>query len=87
MTKSLRAWIFTILYRRCLDYLRGRRRSFELLKKIERESARPRLVNPGPSGRPGGLPSPFLQSLSLRERTAVCLWANEGYTSGEISEV
>ncbi len=36
---------------------------------------------------PAPLPSKLLESLSPRERTALCLWANEGYTAKDISEV
>jgi RNA polymerase sigma-70 factor (ECF subfamily) len=86
-TKSFRTWFYTILYRRCLDYLKRRRRSFELLKKAEKETIRvqPTAANPEPPVQ--SLPSDLLERLNARERTALCLWANEGYTAGEISEV
>ncbi len=46
----------------------------------------------GPAGNPRSashepLPSALLRGLSPRERTALCLWANEGYTARDISEV
>ncbi|MEW5900091.1 MAG: RNA polymerase sigma factor [Acidobacteriota bacterium] len=87
MAKSFKTRIFTILYRRCLDYLRRRRRSFELLRKMEREAPQLQPANPSSFARPSKLPAPFLQRLNPKERTALCLWANEGYTSREISEV
>ncbi len=87
MSKSLKTWLFTILYRRCLDYLRRRRRSFELLRKMERETSRFEPANPGPAARPGNLPALVLRRLNPRERTALCLWADEGYTGREIAEV
>jgi len=44
--------------------------------------------NPGPDpGGPVPLPSRFLKTLSPKERTALCLWANEGYTARDLSEV
>lgn len=46
----------------------------------------------GRGGNPGGndpepLPSALLAGLSPRERTALTLWANEGCTAKDISEV
>lgn len=86
-TKSFKTWFYTILYRRCLDYLRRRRRSLELLKKAGREAVlhQPAAANPDPPGQ--SLPSDLLERLNARERTALCLWANEDYTAAEISEV
>jgi RNA polymerase sigma-70 factor (ECF subfamily) len=87
MSRSLKTWLFTILYRRCLDYLRRRRRAFELLRKVEREAPRFEPGNPRPAARSGNLPAPVLRRLNPRERTALCLWANEGYSGREIAEV
>lgn len=42
--------------------------------------------DPGPSD-PRPLPSALLASLSPKERTALCLWANEGYAAKDIAEV
>jgi len=86
-TRSFKTWFYTILYRRCLDYLKRRRRSFELLNKAGRETVLlpPAAANPGPPAQ--GLPSHLLERLNTRERTALCLWANEDYTAAEISEV
>ena len=39
------------------------------------------------SADPEPLPSALLTKLSPRERTALCLWANEGCTARDISEV
>lgn len=36
---------------------------------------------------PEPLPSRMLEVLSPRERTALCLWAYEGYTAKDISDV
>lgn len=87
MNKSFKNWVYTILYRRCLDQIRRRRRSAELVRKIGQETALATPANPGSSGRPRRLPSDLLEGLKTRERTALCLWANEGYSAQEISEV
>ncbi len=86
-SRSFKTWFCTILYRRCLDYLKRRRRSLELLKKVQREAAKlqPAAADPDPPAR--NLPSDLLERLNARERTALCLWANEGCTAGEISQV
>jgi len=82
--RSFSNWIYTILYRRCLDHLRKRRRAAEMVKKISRETVLSTPANPGPSR---SLPSVLLEQLKAKERTAIVLWANEGYTAREISEV
>jgi len=87
MNKSFSNWLFSILYKRCLDLLRKRRRFFDLYKKAKREAA-------GMASSPGLNPSTpnlhlhhLLERLSPKERTTLYLWAGEGYTSKEISEV
>ena len=86
-TKSFKTWFYTILYRRCLDYLRRRSRSLELLKKAGREAVLHQRAAANPAPPAQSLPSDLLERLNARERTALCLWANEDYTAAEISEV
>jgi RNA polymerase sigma-70 factor, ECF subfamily len=84
---SLRTWLFTILFRRCLDVLRKKRRfrSFFLRAAVE----------PPPStrdGRPaapesGGISNALLETLTSKERSALALWANEGLNSSEIAGI
>src|SRR4030042_2319781 len=85
--RSFKNWVYTILYRRCLDHLKRRRRSAELGKKMGRETLLATPANPGHSYPPRSLPSELLEVLKTKERTALCLWANEGCTAQEISEV
>jgi RNA polymerase sigma-70 factor (ECF subfamily) len=87
MNKSFKNWLYTILYRRCLDHLRRRRRSVELVRKMGRETALATPANPGSSEGPRRLPSELLERLKAKECTALCLWANEGFSAQEISEV
>jgi DNA-directed RNA polymerase specialized sigma24 family protein len=44
-------------------------------------------ANPGHSHPPRNLPFKLLEVLKAKERTALCLWANEGYTAREIGKV
>jgi RNA polymerase sigma-70 factor (ECF subfamily) len=85
--RSFKTWLLTIAYRRSLDMLRKRRRFTEFSTRARFEPAvAGRGGDPQPAD-PAPLPSKLLESLSPRERTALCLWANEGYTAKDISEV
>lgn len=82
-------WLFTILYRRCLDVIRKRKRSRRLVDKAKVEQA-----SAARGRRPAGeiaadrrLDPALLDGLSPRERTALSLWANEGYTALDIARV
>jgi len=55
-----------------------------MVKKVSRETDLATPANPGLSR---SLPSVLLEQLKAKERTALSLWANEGYTAREISEV
>ena len=85
--KSFSNWLFSILYKRCLDQLRKRRRFFVFLKKSKSEyeestgSLAPKFSKQNP------LPHKLLEKLSPKERSSLCLWAVEGYTGKEIAEV
>lgn len=85
--RSFKTWLLTIGYRRALDMLRKRRRFTEFAARArfepaatgERSAAGPAEAEP--------LPSRLLAALSPRERLALTLWANEGSTAKDISEV
>lgn len=67
--------------------IRKKRRFSEFSSRARHE---PAILEGGGSARPAlqePLPSALLQSLSPRERAALCLWANEGYSAKDISEV
>lgn len=86
-SRSFKTWLLAIAYRRSVDMIRKKRRFRDFASRAVFEQAP--AVNPG-HPRPGGpapLPSALLGKLSAKERTALCLWANEGYTAGDISEV
>jgi len=85
--RSFKIWFTTILYRRCFDQLRRRRRALALLRKVESDPAVLPAVAPAPSPSNRRLPASLLDRLNPKERTALCLWANDGYTAGEIAEI
>jgi RNA polymerase sigma-70 factor, ECF subfamily len=84
---SLKTWLFTILYRRCLDVLRKKRRFRAFFLRTA--------FDPPPSKRGGGPVAPesggisqaLLESLTAKERLALALWANEGLNSTEIAGI
>jgi RNA polymerase sigma-70 factor, ECF subfamily len=85
--RSFKTWLLTIAYRRSLDMLRAKRRFKEFSVKARFE---PDVVGRGGNPRPSDpepLPSALLERLSPRERTALTLWANEGYAAKDIAEV
>jgi len=85
--RSFKTWLLTIAYRRSLDMLRKKRRFTEFSVKARFEPAvAGQGGNPHPAD-PEPLPSKLLEALTARERTALCLWAYEGYTAKDISDV
>ena len=85
--KSFSNWLLSILYKRCLDQLRKRRRFFAFYKKAKGEAEESfRSPNSRPSTQNPHFHS-LLERLSPKERTTLYLWAGDGYTSIEIAEV
>ena len=85
--RSFRTWLFTILFRRCLDVLKRRRRARSLAAKAGAEPTHRLYVEPAESEGKRDLPRELLRRLSPRERTALALWANEGFTAAEIADI
>jgi RNA polymerase sigma-70 factor (ECF subfamily) len=85
--RSFKTWLLTIAYRRSLDMIRKKRRFAEFSARARYEPAPAVRPEAAGTGDPPPLPSRLLGTLSPRERTALCLWANEGYTAKDISEV
>lgn len=85
--RSFKPWLLTIAYRRSLDLVRKRRRFKNLEAHAKREAASA-LERRAPDPEiPSALPSKILETLSPRERIALCLWANEGYAAKDIAQV
>ena len=85
--RPFKTWLLTIAYRRSLDMLRKKRRFSEFSVRARFDPAFGGLgADPG-RGDPAPLPSKLLATLSPRERTALTLWANEGYAAAYIAEV
>lgn len=85
--KSFKNWILTILYRRCLDQLKKKRRLRSVLQRVSLELPKETPAGASNPGEKGHLRTELLNHLSPKERTALALWANEGFTGPEISDV
>jgi RNA polymerase sigma factor (sigma-70 family) len=87
-SRSFRTWLFAIAWKDCLDLKRR-----EKARRLFLEKAKD---HPATSGNPGSAAvplerseafSPLLAKLDLKERLALTLKLNEGYTAAEIAGV
>jgi RNA polymerase sigma-70 factor (ECF subfamily) len=85
--KSFKNWIFTIVTRRCLDQLKKKRRFQKASVRIKNELSQEACARPSHLAEKKQLSRELLRHLSPKERTVLALWANEGFTAAEISEV
>lgn len=84
---NLRAWLYTILYRRCLNVVKRKKMFSGILGRLRAEHAPlilPEVSQPGGSSR---LPAGLNEALSPKERTVLSLWINEGYSAVEIAAI
>lgn len=85
--QDFKNWFYTVLYRRCLDQMRKRKRFTSFMVKFRNEpDLEAALKGINPARRPG-LDPRMLEDLSPKERITLILWANEGYTGQEIASV
>ncbi len=85
--RDLRAWLYTILYRRCLNVIKRKKRLAGVLDRLRADpGAWAGSLDRGPSGSEA-VPAVFYEALSPKERTVLSLWVNEGYTAAEIGSV
>ncbi|MBD3414074.1 MAG: sigma-70 family RNA polymerase sigma factor [Candidatus Aminicenantes bacterium] len=85
--KKFKDWFYAILYNRCIDLVRKKHRFYQffLKKKAQQMSEHKQKNKTGEIPKP--LPSQYLKKLSPKEKTALLLWAQEGYESKEIGEI
>lgn len=84
--KDFKAWLYSIVCHQCLDQIRKKKRFFNLFNKMKKETSE--ILNPNyvKQNEREPLPSRLLDILNPREKVALCLWANEGYTGEEIAQ-
>lgn len=86
--KSFKNWLYAIAYRKCIDSKRRDKLFLKYLKSSTKEYHRHKDRNQQ-RGRleESDLLGPALQNLSRKERIAVLLQINEGYSAQEIAEI
>jgi len=85
--QDFKNWFYTVLYRRCLDQMRKRKRFTNFMAKFRNEPDLEAAVKRSNPSRGPGLDPRMLEDLSPKERITLILWANEGYTGEEIASV
>jgi RNA polymerase sigma-70 factor (ECF subfamily) len=87
--RSFKSWLFAIAWKRCLDMKRREKTSRKYFREIEHTEML--AADPGPPRtdrlEDSEIFGPILGSLCPRERVALCLRMNEGYTAAEIAQV
>jgi RNA polymerase sigma-70 factor (ECF subfamily) len=85
--KSMRVWLYTVLYRRCLNAIKRKKRLAGILNRLKAEPESWILTHNSDSEEAGVLHPRIYKILNPRERTILSLWINEGYTAMEMSAI
>ncbi len=85
--RNLRAWLYTILYRRCLNAVKKRKKFTGVLGRLKTESTPWGFSKDPQPGDAEGLSAELYKTLSPKERTVLSLWINEGYKAAEIAAI
>ncbi len=85
--KKFKDWFYAILYHRCIDMVRKKRRFFRFLSQKKYAAAEKQQTGNEARMSFKKLPPLYLQNLSAKEKTALLLWAQEEYQSKEIGEI
>lgn len=85
--QSFPNWFYSILYKRCLDRLRKRKRFSRFYHKIKTEPSQSLSTQPSNPALSLLEKQELMAMLHPKERISLFLWANDGYTSEEIGEV
>ncbi|MBC7349916.1 MAG: sigma-70 family RNA polymerase sigma factor [Candidatus Aminicenantes bacterium] len=86
VNKNLKSWAFTILYRKCLDQLKKRRRFHNFFHRAKADYST--ALEDQPENRlEESISEAVLSQLRPAERTCLFLWAREGYSSEEIAGI
>ncbi|MGB9764735.1 MAG: RNA polymerase sigma factor [Candidatus Saccharicenans sp.] len=84
--RDIKNWAFTILYRKCLDQLKKRRRFLNFFERAA--EACPARKEDGPENSiQMRLPESVLNRLKPKEKACLLLWAKEGYNTEEIAHI
>ncbi|MGQ9801521.1 MAG: RNA polymerase sigma factor [Candidatus Saccharicenans sp.] len=84
--RNLKSWAFTILYRKCLDQLKKRRRFLKFLNQAAADYSAT-IEDRSGNRLEESISQVLLGRLRPIERTCLFLWAREGYSSEEIAGI
>ena len=88
LNRSFKTWLYSIAYRKCID---SKRREKQFLKHVLRSSKsdyhQKKTIIQSERLEESDLLGPILHKLSRRERIAVLLQMNDGYSTKEIAEI
>ncbi|MBP8600226.1 MAG: RNA polymerase sigma factor [Candidatus Saccharicenans sp.] len=84
--KNLKGWALTILYHKCLDQLKKRRRFGQFFKRAA-EAYRPTEEEPSDEYINRSWQESIFNQLKPKERACLLLWGKEGYRAEEIAGI
>ncbi|MDD8021158.1 MAG: RNA polymerase sigma factor [Acidobacteriota bacterium] len=84
--KNLRNWALTILYHKCLDQLKKRRRFGQFFKRAA-AAYRPAEEGPSEEYLNWSWRESIMNQLKPKERACLLLWGKEGYRAEEIAGI
>lgn len=86
INRSFKTWLFSIAVKRSIDRTR-KKKSFLKYFNLQTKEMNPGVEERGKSIEDSELFYPLLKKLNQKERTAISLKVNEGYSAREIGEV
>jgi len=87
LRRSFKNWLYTILYRCCLDQLKKMKRLHRLFQRMKNEHPGSFSRDSFPALEKQSFSQSILKHLKPKERAVLCLWANEGFSSSEMSRL
>ena len=86
-TRPFRSWLFTILYHRCLDVIKRKKRFRAAFGRMSHDPGHPTHADFDDPIERREISRIVQKQLSPKERAALVLWANEGLNSAEIAGI
>ena len=87
LTASFKSWFYTVVYNRCIDFIRKKKRYHNFMEKYKKEPETKAFAAGSNPSSSFPYDHRLLKELSPKERLTLYLWAQEGYTSEEIASV
>jgi RNA polymerase sigma-70 factor (ECF subfamily) len=88
LSKSFKAWLYTIAFNRCMDKIRQNQSRFRFIKRVKNEPKfSANLHDPEKKFEDSEHLWKLLAKLNEKERTALSLKLNDGYLAREIGEI